>query len=960
MGDLRLLTLNVNCSKHRRSIFKLLEELKVFITEKEVDILSLTETDIENQELAQDFSIDGYGTFTQKSDGKIRTILLVKDNITVKNVTEETLIPSVSIEIEQKGQKPIFISSVYRQWSTANALAELNDLRKILTKSVNKKVVVMGDFNLDVKQLTSKSYCHHKLGKELVNICEEFGLEIKEGGPTYFHNHGSSTIDFFIVREGLPCMVGVESFGNSDHEAASLDIELFKSQEPLKARSLKCKEIKVRCPIKNEREFKAEMNIAMQEASYNMFMTGDVDEKAKTFISTFKRILDKHAPEKIKKIKALKPKHALSNETLIVRKERNRARNAWLSASPDEKKIRMEAYKRLRNRVNSMIKRDRVTKTEYDLSNGRSPYAIADSLLGKANKKDDRICLVENGKHIKDESETATILNEYFVEKIRMLKKRIDPDAQTDPLSNLSVKKSKFKFQLVSIELVEKIITKMKSSNSCGPDLLTSKMLKLVKSEISPAISVLVNASLESGVYPSMFKEAKVIPLFKNKGKREDKANYRPVSNLSTVGKVIEIAANLQITRYCERIGILGDHQHGFRQGRSTSSALISSLVKWQNAKEQRKYTGCLIYDLSAAYDTICPDILVKKADRYGFDMTACAWLLSFTTNRTQAVKIGMKYSELKVLECGIPQGSPLSCMLFLLYVGDLPDWVQKGRIQGFADDTIHHVSADSAEEAVDKLEKEAKKIFAYFASNELVANPSKTAFLMIRPSKSVTNEMSILVNGVKIKESISERILGIQVQRSLQWNEQVDKVLRKVNYGIATLRQLRGIIRKKGLKMIAEGIVMSHIRYGISVYLSGSIRIVQSDPLKPELEKLQIKQNDTLRVILNKERKEHVSRMALLEESNMQSVNQIAAGAVLMELWRAKKNNIKSIVDSFGKDKSERRENRIRTSANKNSFISKSALLWNESGKTFQNLTTTETGAKRIVKKFVEKLPMV
>ena len=184
----------------------------------------------------------------------------------------------------------------------------------------------------------------------------------------------------------------------------------------------------------------------------------------------------------------------------------------------------------------------------------------------------------------------------------------------------------------ISVEHTVKIIQKMKTSNSSGNDGISSKMLKQVQTEVAPAMSVLVNNSLSMGAVPAQFKQAQITPLFKNKGKKEDKANYRPVSNLSTPAKVLEIAANLQITRYCERVGILWSHQHGFCTGRSTTSAVISSLVKWQTAKEKGQYTGCLLYDLSAAYDTISPELLVKKAELYGFDKTSLDWITSFTT----------------------------------------------------------------------------------------------------------------------------------------------------------------------------------------------------------------------------------------------------------------------------------------------------------------------------------------
>ena len=203
-------------------------------------------------------------------------------------------------------------------------------------------------------------------------------------------------------------------------------------------------------------------------------------------------------------------------------------------------------------------------------------------------------------------------------------------------------------------------------------------------------------------------------------------------------------------------------------------------------------FTGCLLYDLSAAYDTISPDLLVKKASIYGFDETAVKWLTSFTTGRSQAVRIGNYTSEYRDLDCGVPQGSPLSCVLFLMYVQDLPLWVKGGHIQGYADDTMHFVSAKTQEGVIKELENGATNILSYFASNELVANPTKTAFLLFRPTKSIGSEQIITVGNAKIQESTSERVLGVQVQRTLEWDDHISKVLSKINYGLSVLRQLQ------------------------------------------------------------------------------------------------------------------------------------------------------------------------
>ena len=757
-----------------------------FTSENNIDVLSLTETDFDDSRLAIDFRIDGFETYIQRTSGKVRTLLAVKNHLKATDMSKPTNLPTATISIKTKTKSSLIVSSVYRQWSTVDAMSELTDLREIISDSNNKNVVIMGDFNLDATKLYEKSYKHRKLADQLIEISEEFGLEPKFGAPTFAHQHGQSTLDFFLTSKETGGAVEVIPFGNSDHDAAVITLA-----SPTEKNKLSKKQITIRGKIQNKIAFQSEMMSKMSEIVQGMLSTQDINQQASMFMSAFSSILDKHAPIRTIRVAVKKPKHALSTETLEARKERNKARNELMGASGMQRKIKMESFKKIRNRVNSLIKRDRAQKSEFDLRNGKNPFKVADCLLGKQGVNGSEIILVDGQRKITNNKEAAECMNDFFFQKVKELKNKVDRTIVKDPFKNLKEIKSKFKLQLASPDHIGQIIDKLRISNSCGLDGITSKTLKLVKNQVAPVLSLLVNTSFSTGVYPDQFKKAKIIPIFKNKGRKDDKSNYRPVSNLSTIGKVIEIAATIQITRYGERIGMFGDHQHGFRKGMSTTSALLSSLIKWQNSKEKGKFTGCLLYDLSAAYDTISPDILTGKAAKYGFDSLACSWLRSFTTGRSQCVMIGRSLSGVKQLNYGVPQGSPLSCVLFLMYVGDLPEWVKQGHLQGYADDTIHHVEANTEEEAIRKLEEEAKNILAFFASNELLANPTKTAFLMLRPTKSSPEKQAkVILNGTSIEESISERILGIQIQRDLRWDEQVCKVLSKVNYGLSILRQ--------------------------------------------------------------------------------------------------------------------------------------------------------------------------
>ena len=937
-----------------RSPFKLIDEIKVLIDENKIDVLSLTETDFDNSKLAQEFQIDGFDTFIQGGKNKIRTILLTKTRLQAEQIKLEVSLPVVTVKIKPENCDPIAVSSIYRQWS-GNQMEEICELQDVLTSTRLKRVAIMGDFNIGAGCLLNLNGSQQTtISVKLREICEENGMNVQSCGPTFFYQQGSkcSDLDFFLTRK-ITAKFSVVLFGNSDHDAIKAEVPIEKHQNSM------AKTMTIRSKIRDVEGFKKDMRETMDSAAKCMFQQNDPDTQADIFIRAFQSVMEIHAPLKTIKLRPCKPQHALAEDTLKLRKERNKARNSWHKASTNEKKVKAEIYKRLRNRVNALIKRDRVRKTEYDLKKGVNPFKVAKSLLGDRNKTY-KIKLIEDGNAIDKEEDVASVINEYFVTKIRKLKADINPTEKIDPLQKIIKRETKFSFQLVSVEQVQKIIGKMKKSNSSGMDGISAAVMKLVNNEVATALSVLINTSLMEGVFPKQFKTAVVTPIYKNKGSKEDKSNYRPISNLSTAGKVLEIAANIQITRYCERIGVLGSHQHGFRQGRSTTSAVISSLVKWQTAKEEGRYTGCLLYDLSSAYDTISLELLIEKARLYGFDGTAAGWLRSFTTERSQAVKVGDFISSYRELECGIPQGSPISCVLFLIYVQDLPAWVSDGDIQGYADDTMHFVSSNSLQGVLDRLEAAAAKILVYFASNELVANPTKTAFLLFRPTSRIESEYQVKVGGAIIREAVSERVLGIQVKRNLEWDDHVTKVLSKMSHGLATLRQLQGILRRQALQSVSEGIVMSHLRYGMSVYLSGEIRLAPSDPIGSNLKKLQTKQNDAMRLVLNKKRKDLTPREDLLKQCNLKAVNQMAAEAVIMETWRAFSYNIDSIRNSYQRNKCSRCEGLLRTSKEPKSFISKSAKLWNNLSKNFHDLRLTSGQAKVEASKFIAKLPSI
>ena len=330
--------------------------------------------------------------------------------------------------------------------------------------------------------------------------------------------------------------------------------------------------------------------------------------------------------------------------------------------------------------------------------------------------------------------------------------------------------------------------------------------------------------------------------------------------------------------------------------------------------------------------------------------------MMSFLTNRKQRVKIEGDISEETMITCGVPQGSPLSCVLFLIYVSDLPKWLSNGFTQSYADDTFHDYSNKDSKEVVRHLETEAMSLLNYFRINELVANPGKTTFIMFAPNKLNNTRFQVNIDGKCIEESDSAKMLGICIQSSLSWEKHTLQVISKMNHGLALMRQLRGTLTKDQMKQIGDGLVMSHARYGIAVYLSDQACINQDSQHHKNITQIQTKQNDLMRMIVNKTRGDRYSREQLLKDCNMKSINHILCESILCELWGAFSNNRETITNEFQSNISSRNGPTLRTVTDQQAFASIAAQLWNRTSSSLRQLNITNNQARSEIRETIKR----
>ncbi len=433
---------------------------------------------------------------------------------------------------------------------------------------------------------------------------------------------------------------------------------------------------------------------------------------------------------------------------------------------------------------------------------------------------------------------------------------------------------------------------------------------------------------------------------------------------MTTASKVLEKVVCDQTTQYMEKNNLFPENQHGFRQNRSTMTALVAMQQQWVEKTEEKEKTGILLWDLTAAYDTIDADLLEQKLEVYGFNIITRKWFLSFLKGRTQKVKIGEKTSSAVELASGMPQGGILSPVLFIIFVSDMEDWTENTGVFTYADDTSTDSSSKVVQEVLKNLENNAERVLKYMASNGLVANPSKTVFMMIGEKEDAN--LKVKVGDTTITRSKTAKLLGIDIDDDMKWKTHLQKLVVTLDRRLFQVRRMVGKISNKGLRKVADSIWTSKLRYGLQLILE--VRTREEQLKNSEMALIQKAQNRLLRTLKQKRRMDKARIADMLECTGLLSVNQLAAQIKLVEMWKAATREdypVKMERIQRGENERVTRGNngirfkeKKRTTLIKNSFIGDGAKLWNNAPETITNAKSIDI-AKKAIKKYCKTLPI-
>ena len=401
---------------------------------------------------------------------------------------------------------------------------------------------------------------------------------------------------------------------------------------------------------------------------------------------------------------------------------------------------------------------------------------------------------------------------------------------------------SSFDFECISTTDVEKIVKNLASKNSSGHNGISARFLKRILETVTLPLTHIINQSLCTGIFPDRLKIAKVVPLFK-KGDQHILDNYRPISLLPVVSKVFKKVVFNQLYQYVTDNNLIFTSQYGFRKLHSTELASLELVDRVFQYLDKGKLPLSIFLDLSKAFDTLDHYILLNKLKFYGLSSTPLKWFESYLHGRKQYVDFDGIHSNTTYIGTGVPQGSILGPLLFIIYMNDIHMASQNFNVILYADDTnlisplclfnsSLHINKESIEHVSDQINTELGNIQEWLNISKLSLNVKKTKFMIFhhyqRNIKNITPKLKI--NSETIEKVSEFNFLGLTIDEHLSWKPHVLKISNKISRTLGIMCRLKNFLPTHVLRILYNSIILPHLQYSI---LAWGFRMGRLDKLQ-------------------------------------------------------------------------------------------------------------------------------
>ena len=383
---------------------------------------------------------------------------------------------------------------------------------------------------------------------------------------------------------------------------------------------------------------------------------------------------------------------------------------------------------------------------------------------------------------------------------------------------------------------VEELCRALEGNKGMGWDGVSPRVIKAVAREISGPLSRLFNMCMREGHYPACFKVARVVPVFKAEDPTQF-SNYRPVSVLPTLSQIFERVLKARLIQFLGEQGVIIAGQYGFRSGHSTAMAILDMVEKIRTAWAEKNCALGVFVDLKKAFDTVDHSILLSKLEHYGVRGQTLRILESYLSGRSQYVCYGGYESERGSVDCGVPQGSVLGPLFFLLYVNDMAKVSEELELVLFADDTNIFAKSEEPGEMVRKVNKGMNELDMWFKCNMLTLNLKKTEYVYFGgPSANRQTGEELRIGGEAIRRVEGSKFLGVWVDQKLRWAEHINNVITKVGRLVGIIGRVRTALGGRSVHMLYNALILPHLQYCLIVwgdFLEGKNKKLGDDLLK-------------------------------------------------------------------------------------------------------------------------------
>ena len=856
------------------SLLPKLDELRSSLVEPtSLPVVAFSESWLDDTVSDGEISIPGYSAF-RKDRNRNGGGVVVYVNETLRASKRPDLdnseLEAVWVEIRQTASKRLVVGVLYRPPSSDSGfMTDLSEVLQML-RLEQKEIIILGDLNCNMLKADGPT-------KQLLEILEENDLHQLITAPTRVTRESETIIDLLITSDrDKYAEVGCRDCSLSDHR-------LVYGSRKLEFVTPKAKH---RVHVSQYRVYSKCCTEALKRDLdgvpwHILEIFDDIEDSWNMWKLLFTSVLNEHAPIK----KSRKRRHQVPWITDEIRDLfRIRDHLGKKARKSKDEGVWIE-YRSVRNYVTAELRRSKRTYLEGIAWRAKKQpkklWNEMNKLLGRNAVTQIQLIRAEEGDLV-DNSDIANAFNTFFINRIeRMAADDVQMGLTPASCNQSMAELPKFEFTPVDESTVLDLLGNLDARKTSGCDNLQARALKLAAEAIARPLCNLFNLSLSSSQLPLEWKSANVTPVPKS-GDATDIENYRPISVLSAVAKTMERIVFNQLYSYLQKHSLLSQHQSGFRPSHSTQDVLIKTMDDWRKSIDEDRVVGALFLDLSKAFDVINHELLLNKMQlEFGVVGKADEWFRNYLSGRRQRVCVGQETSPWMTPKFGVPQGSILGPLLFILFVNALPKSVNQCSLNMYADDTTLYTAAETADQAIETLRADAELTLAWFNQNRLIVNVKKTHFMAIgrRRRRMEISEAKLALQNVELYPEQTVTYLGVCLDDQLIWKKHVNKVRSKCFMGLAKLNRVCRDLPMATRKKLYCALIQPHTDYCSVVWDQ------MSENLNNKVEAIQ---NAGIRFILGAPRKRMTLRLKVKPKQQCRMLLTCTTMLPIQSLWKS------------------------------------------------------------------------